>query len=393
MRRRRSGQPDCLHRRKLLFDRWVSAQKHRRFQRTVTGALLPWDPGCNTRSTSSLSGRPGLCGRPSLRVGGEARDFAAAADLSGAVLPGIPPGRLRDCDRRGAIVHLSERSLRQGRRITRSRFRQRAQGQWAPAVVEPNGVGEALSMAVVGNEIYAGGFIQSIGGTPRSYLASIAETLAQLLEPGANNTVNHSSWMETRSTWPESSTKSPELPRSRLAALDTNGALLPWDPSADDSVNQVIRLGNRLYAGGYFTTMARRRDGSGVVRPGRKSSPLEPTRRKQCQCARRRRRDALRGGRFRLDRRVSRQGFARFTTRPFSRRRGLGSKVRKPARPRAQRSSYAETATNATRVETKFGKKPSPRPGNRFVAATRQTPPGNQHRLVRPSTWVMSPAR
>lgn len=56
---------------------------------------------------------------------------------------------------------------------------------------------------------------------------------------------------------PPFSAGSPLEPRDRLAAFDaTTGALLPWNPGANNSVWTMHVFGNRLYVGGAFSTVA-----------------------------------------------------------------------------------------------------------------------------------------
>ena len=44
--------------------------------------------------------------------------------------------------------------------------------------------------------------------------------------------------------------------RNRLAAIEAaTGNVTPWDPNANNSVNVLAGLSDRLYAGGLFTTM------------------------------------------------------------------------------------------------------------------------------------------
>ena len=44
--------------------------------------------------------------------------------------------------------------------------------------------------------------------------------------------------------------------RNRLAAINTAGSLLSWDPNADNSVYALARSGDNIYVGGQFTSVS-----------------------------------------------------------------------------------------------------------------------------------------
>jgi hypothetical protein len=70
--------------------------------------------------------------------------------------------------------------------------------------------------------------------------------------------------------------------RNNIAALDlTNGNATAWDPNADGQVSALAVAGNRVYAGGLFTTIAaegRQNLRRSTPRPGsRRRGPPMPT--------------------------------------------------------------------------------------------------------------------
>ena len=47
-----------------------------------------------------------------------------------------------------------------------------------------------------------------------------------------------------------------DTPRNRIARINKNGTLHPWNPGADDTVRTIVKSGATLYVGGEFTTIA-----------------------------------------------------------------------------------------------------------------------------------------
>jgi hypothetical protein len=142
-----------------------------------------------------------------------------------------------------------------------------------------------LAVSRDGTVLYAGGTFLKVDGKTRTHLAAFstdASTGFSLLgswTPTANAAVNALAVTSTTVYVGGSFTSARSTPRTRLAAFATsNGALLPWAPTADKTVTglAVSPDGTIVVVGGYFSNLsgvARRAtgalaaDGAGAVLP------------------------------------------------------------------------------------------------------------------------------
>ncbi len=126
--------------------------------------------------------------------------------------------------------------------------------------------GRVNALVRVGDRVYIGGdFTQLLGHNgeivPRQYLAAVDATTGQPVawDPGADDVVL------ALAASPDGTTiyaggqfkHVGTLTRTRIAAIDaTTGAVRPWSPTATSLIRTISTLGNRVYVGGQFTTVA-----------------------------------------------------------------------------------------------------------------------------------------
>jgi hypothetical protein len=181
------------------------------------GTLGDWNPGANNWVNAlSVVGNTIYAGGQFTSVGGQARNRLAAIDTDGTL------------------------------------------SDW-----NPNANGQVNALAVAGDTVYAGGSFSSVGGQTRNNLAAI----------GTDGTLRPwSPDVNSDDPWSSSDVKAlavaggvvyvggnftsvGEQPRNNLAAIGTDGALLPWNPEASNTVNALAVVGDTVYAGGWFESV------------------------------------------------------------------------------------------------------------------------------------------
>jgi hypothetical protein len=239
-----------------------------------TGLARPWNPDANGSVLCVvLSGDTLYTGGKFTRIGGQERDFLAALDtttgeaawwhpradygvtglaLSGSsvVAGGIfgPGGKLR---RNAAAL-----DARTGRPL-----------DWSPAMAG-GGTNSAaldnsvLALAACSNRVYLGGWFTEVDGQSRSNLAAVDALNGSLLpwDPNVRSPNNYVSTLAISNgvVYVGGFFKNiQDTARTNIGALDAaSGAVLPWNPGADQKVTVLARDGNLLYAGGRFTRIA-----------------------------------------------------------------------------------------------------------------------------------------
>ncbi|WP_217641464.1 fibronectin type III domain-containing protein, partial [Microbulbifer thermotolerans] len=186
----------------------------------TNGNLLDWNPGigafyCTTQCSIAVAEDTIFIGwdSPFVSINGETRNYLAAFDSSGNLL------------------------------------------DWSP---NPNF--DVYAITVVGDTVYVGGKFTSIDGQERNSLAAI-DTDGNLLDwspathggPTAGVTALAVSDDTVYAGGDFTSVQG--YARNRLAAIDSEGQLLPWSPSADGNVKALAVDGNTVYAGGNFESI------------------------------------------------------------------------------------------------------------------------------------------
>jgi hypothetical protein len=118
---------------------------------------------------------------------------------------------------------------------------------------------EVAALAVAGNTVYAGGNFTQVAGQTRNRLAAIGTDGALLdWSPGTDGRVlalaisDNTVYAGGSFTHVTTATQGAQ-PRGHLAAIDSVGALLGWNPSVNDKVNTLLVSGGTVYVGGVFT--------------------------------------------------------------------------------------------------------------------------------------------
>jgi hypothetical protein len=118
----------------------------------------------------------------------------------------------------------------------------------------PNVNGEVHALAVASGIIYLGGAFTTVGGRSRTRLAAVDSNGAVTgWAPRANNTVlaldtfNNTVYVGGQFTTINGTT------RRRLAAVTATGGLTPWRPKANRKVEAVEVTGSGVYVAGSFT--------------------------------------------------------------------------------------------------------------------------------------------
>ena len=127
---------------------------------------------------------------------------------------------------------------------------------WNPT---PTG-GTVASMAFSGNSVYVGGSFNSIGGQPRNLLAALDPTTGQATNwnPGINTGATVSTLLALGSSIYIGGNFYfiGGNSRNNIAALDTGtGIPTSFNPYADDAVTALASSGNTIYVGGNFANI------------------------------------------------------------------------------------------------------------------------------------------
>lgn len=122
----------------------------------------------------------------------------------------------------------------------------------------PNANGNVYAIALDGTEIYIGGDFTNIGGETRNRIALVDNELGSIADwnPGAGSVVRTIALDDTNVYVGGSFTDFGGQVRNRIAAADrATGSVTDWNPNSSGSVNTMIIDGNLIYVGGSFTNI------------------------------------------------------------------------------------------------------------------------------------------
>lgn len=191
---------------------------------STTGAIQPWNPNVAGSGVYSIAlARPNVyLGGSFTKVAGTARSNAAAVSTAGQLMPWnpAPNGAVNALLVGGSNVYIGGSFSKLGRTVRNNAAAVATNGTlqaWNPNIGTksgfPPGYGEVRALAISGTTIYIGGGFESVSGTRRG----------------------------------------------NLAAVGTNGSLLPWGPDASsgDSMDSftiyaLSVVGSTIYVGGSF---------------------------------------------------------------------------------------------------------------------------------------------
>ncbi len=109
-----------------------------------------------------------------------------------------------------------------------------------------------------GNDLYAAGSFSTVDGAGIQRLAKLNATTGAVdtdFTPNPNSTVNALAFSGSTLYFGGSFTTIGTETRNRLAAVGTDGAVLPWNPDANSTVNAMTVSNGNVYISGSFTTI------------------------------------------------------------------------------------------------------------------------------------------
>lgn len=122
---------------------------------------------------------------------------------------------------------------------------------------DPSANGEVNALLFDTGVIYFAGSFSEAGALPRQNLAAAdVDGLLQSWNPGSNGTVSallvDAGVLYAGGSFTAAGGGTADTARLNLAAFDAGGALLPWNPGADGNVASLTALNGDIYAGGAF---------------------------------------------------------------------------------------------------------------------------------------------
>jgi hypothetical protein len=225
----------------------------------TTGNLLTWNPNANGNVLAlSISGSNIYIGGSFTSVNGNSRNRLAAVDTSGNVLNWNPNANanVTAIATFGANIHVGGNfTILQQASTARNRMMAiNTSGNvisWNPNI---NNV--VNTIAILGDNIYIGGNFTSVNGNTRNRLAVI-NTSGNVLtwNPNANNTVYTLAISGDNIYIGGIFSSISNNTRNRLAVVNTSGNLLNWNPFASSAVHSIAVSGDNIYFGGNFTAI------------------------------------------------------------------------------------------------------------------------------------------
>jgi hypothetical protein len=236
-----------------------------------TGELQAWNPNANGDVLTIVpAGNTIYAGGKFTQVGGQPRDFIAAleAETGDATFwnPRSDFGVANIAVAGGAVV--SGGSLGPGGKLRKNvaafDARTGKPTEWAPEVAGGTGLNATLAdgvnaLAVSSKAVYLGGPFTIVNGETRNRIASVDFEGALLpWNPDINGIVYALSVHPTVVYAGGTFDSAGGISRTNLVALNTrSGRPTRWNPAPDDKVSALSRRGGSVYAVGSFTTIGR----------------------------------------------------------------------------------------------------------------------------------------
>jgi hypothetical protein len=232
------------------------------------GTLHPWNPACNgTVNALDLEGGTLYIGGSFNQVGGQARRNVAAVDPNTATVLALggpqtqaPVGALNALDAVGSTVYVGGSFTVCGPDIPSGASLNATTGVPDLAFLNPNGAVTAAIPDGAGGWFIGGTFTQ-VGGQARERLARLnADGTLHPWNPNANGTVLALAVSGSTVYAGGAFTSIGGQTRNGIAALDAStGVATAWDPNANGTVYSLAVSGSTVYTGGRSPPSAGRR--------------------------------------------------------------------------------------------------------------------------------------
>ena len=230
----------------------------------ATGNLLDWNPRLSGAVVDLFVGNGAVAVAGGfLGVSAEqARRNLAAFDQDGELLPWSPAAdaAVRAIAVAGDTIYLGGDFTQLGNPVADTgRAFLGAVDRLTGAVTSwnPAANGEVNALLVDAGVIYFAGSFSEAGALPRRNMAAAdVDGLLQSWNPGTNGTVSallaDAGVIYAGGSFTAAGGGTADTARLNLAAFDASGVLLPWNPGADDNVASLTALNGDIYAGGAF---------------------------------------------------------------------------------------------------------------------------------------------
>jgi len=222
----------------------------------TAGQVLPWNPDADgSVAALAVAGNTVYVGGSFHTVAGTARNHLAAVDATdaGPLLDWRPDANdlvVSALKAAGGTIYVGFRSDDgvKGNNLAAIS----TEGQvlaWNPA---PND--DVLALAIADNTVFAGGIFTGIASTTRNSVAAIdSQGRLTSWDPDVNRDVRTLTVDGNTVYAGGLFSQVKGQTRNNLAAISTEGALLDWSPGTDDSVSVLAVSDNTVYVGGSFT--------------------------------------------------------------------------------------------------------------------------------------------